>query len=1456
MTEEEYITIKRRTQPKAPEASTLEKLQYGFDTSSWMLGDIGRVAESYLTGQSIKELDDQRVAKLNKKYKNLSAKDKTSTAASVGETFGEIIDPVFWIPYLGQVGALRKGATLGQKALAKTKSGTALGSLVAADSAVDSIARGEEINAGGVGVAFATGFVPGAIFSPSAKVTNIRPSSINISEQQKPLTKWLNPTLSEADEKTVQTVLQQTEKENVKFVAALRDVPDIGRQAGEATKTIDALVKAKRKAKKIAKRKGEKLKINDPALLKYVPSELVEAEVKAQQFLKTLPSLYKKYSEDLADGSFNTLENLSKNNTFNSNVFARAITRPLMGGIAGYGLGVTNNFFSEEDHLSPWGWALAGLTMGQLSKKIIKSNLSLNVKEEGLKGVEDLARRSLWAQTNMFFAGSHAAKLNVYGDDVAAFGKNMFRQMGYGVEGATTQSLEETISRVTQQLNKQLNDASIQFNLSGVKNREAREAAFDLANGFTNEAKLASRFSAEEITNIKGYSDFSRTFTDAFATEVKNVGIDFKELKDYGLPQLHNVEKIISNKNEALIAYTKAFEAQSPESVDHAKMAEKFINNLITMGGSRKIIRSAFKKQGDYDDPNKVLRPMTDHFEKKRKIVSFEARNEIKDFLIRDTDQVLKTFLDKSVDKVEFARRYGPNGEGIQQLRNKIVDDTSQAKQIAATEKQRTILNNRQNAQIKAINESVDLLFGLHNADTALAKSTVANNTFSVLTTMANLTYLPKATVAAIGDVIQPFQNSGVYNTMKGYGKAMDSERDFSKLSGFAAKDVLGQELRQFYTGSTPSGVPGSLLQLTTRKVNEKFFRTIGLASLTQHAGRFAYNAGIEDGFKVAKQMAKGQQSTSLKAQARQLGITDEMADTLNKFKTVDEAFADDLGQEFLDRIGNKASSRDRIIPEIGNRRAFTQSKDPFIRSLGQFLSWAQAKTTQTNALVSRIEDGDVALATRMLGTLILYDGVLTFRDFLNDPLGERLEEQGYSDFADKITSFDQIIGRGSIFSGNFAPWQVDKVARVLSGARYGDSLESISPTAAWAASLVEGIPAVSKNIQARDYEGATYQAVRRLPLGREALAIQGITTNRPLKDQPNRKPMGAQTGSLFLNKGGRVNSVLTKKRIQKLEGGAVPLPIPNAPLNPSERLDKFTGLSYDEQAEGERHTFVAGGLSKLLKVLTKKVADVPEESVPIRPVPPKQLDVENTPKFDPNITARLEAQGVDIAKSLQEGGQYVDPRTAEVLTNRVITDSVIDGVTSNNNKPIMKGRLRSFSTDEKFTKQIEEAAQQKKNNKDITTLKTNLINPRNYTLINSKVEGLKNHLQGKRFIVTVEGKGGKQYKKDRGVETNHAYGLTVKAKGDGFLQRVLKPEPKNRYKTAEGEGYAQPSLRPHYIGDYKTGKRIGTIITSGKRKHPLYDTIYIDAEDLRDYVGKAEGGLTDAGQVVNIELS
>ena len=89
----------------------------------------------------------------------------------------------------------------------------------------------------------------------------------------------------------------------------------------------------------------------------------------------------------------------------------------------------------------------------------------------------------------------------------------------------------------------------------------------------------------------------------------------------------------------------------------------------------------------------------------------------------------------------------------------------------------------------------------------------------------------------------------------------------------------------------------------------------------------------------------------------------------------------------------------------VGNRRLFTQSKNPWIRSLGQFLSWAQAKTAQTNSLIERIEDGDVALALRGLSLTGIYAGVQYLREGFK-PTGEfRLpdDEKGQ-----KIASYDE----------------------------------------------------------------------------------------------------------------------------------------------------------------------------------------------------------------------------------------------------------------------------------------------------------------------------------------------------------------------------------------------------------------------------------------------------------------
>jgi hypothetical protein len=1189
LTDEDILAYRKQAGVIPEEgASTLRKVKYGWDQSSWILGDAARLAESYLTGVSSEELDKKRRQKLEREYRDLTPEDKNSFAAGTGEFLGEATDLFYTIPYFGQVGAVAKTARFADKALGSIKSGTAVGSLLAADSAIDSMARGKEISGTDIGVAAALGFTGGAIFRPTVKTS--RADTIDVLGQQKTLPKIIEDVVTAEDEAVIQQVLKSVDAEDSTLALALRDIPNVGKQISEANKSKKAYKKARKKLKKKYKYTDKK----DPALLAKIPKELVEGNEEANRFLKNLPSLYQKYSEDLATSTFGTIERLAKENTFNRNIFARAITRPLIGGVGGYGVGATMGMFTEDDTMSPWGWALIGMTGGLLSKKIIKSDLSLNVKEEGLKGIEDLARRSIWAQANMIFAGGSAGKLNAYGGGVAMLNKRMFKQ----IQGGSGSSLEETVSRVTQQLVKTVDDKTIELGIEGAQGTQLREAGWKYANNFIDETELAKTFSPKQISQIQEYATFTRQFVDNYAdNHVLAVGIDFRKMKEYGLPQMHNAEKILSNKDAAIRAYTQAYMKQKPSySEGKAKAeAEDFIENVLTTGNlslrEKKDfnITSSFDPRGDYVDHKLQFRPLTDHFERSREFVSLDARKEIQDFLIQDPDQILKLYLDKTVDKVEFARLFGAKGEGITNLKNQIHRETKEALKLATTEKQKTMLRSRHKNQIKAIHDTVDAFFGIYEASRTNAQNPMLNNMFGIMTTMANITYLPKAVVAATGDLIQPFQNSGVFNSIKGFSKALSKEQDYSTTTGFASKDILGQELRQFIQTGNTVGASGGLTQTAIRKINERFFRMIGLASVTKHAGRFAYNAGIEDGFTIAQKLAKGKRSSGLLTQAKAYDLTDEAVNTLKNFKSVDEAMADPLGREFLDRIGNKAASRDRIIPEIGNRRFFTQSKDPIIRSLGQFLSWAQAKTTQLNALVTRIEDGDAALAVRMMGTLVLYDGVLTFRDFLNDPTGEKLADKDwhYESFGDKAKSFEQLVGRSAVFSGNFVPWQVDKVARIFSSGAYGDPLESISPTFSWIASMIEGAVNVSGQLAYGDTEGAALQTIERLPLGKEALDLSaGIAGERVLYDAPNReiKNKNLGVGLSPFAKGGRVSGVIRKKK----DKGGIAL-VPNAPAEPDQRIDKMTGVPYDEQA-GEAYTDVEDRQGLIVAVLGKKL--------------------------------------------------------------------------------------------------------------------------------------------------------------------------------------------------------------------------------------------------------------------------
>ena len=99
--------------------------------------------------------------------------------------------------------------------------------------------------------------------------------------------------------------------------------------------------------------------------------------------------------------------------------------------------------------------------------------------------------------------------------------------------------------------------------------------------------------------------------------------------------------------------------------------------------------------------------------------------------------------------------------------------------------------------------------------------------------------------------------------------------------------------------------------------------------------------------------------------------------------KNLNQAMKDKSSANIIDRAGTRTADRDAIIPQVGNRLLFTQDKQPLIRLIGQFSSWAMAKSAQTNAMLTRIEDGNLRTAIGMAGALTMFGAVKDLRDYV-----------------------------------------------------------------------------------------------------------------------------------------------------------------------------------------------------------------------------------------------------------------------------------------------------------------------------------------------------------------------------------------------------------------------------------------------------------------------------------------
>ena len=816
------------------------------------------------------------------------------------------------------------------------------------------------------------------------------------------------------------------------------------------------------------------------------------------------------------DSSGAILEELNSSGELTNSLMSKILyegTRPIVGALGGFA--ASGIIGDEDDDGLTIGLMIAGAITGRYHSNLRKSNLTAVQKADGAMMIDEGAGRNIRTLVKMHSAGTIATKLDAMGGYAKIMGNMLLQRPGSG-----TDSVEARVSRETRKFIGQvvdtLGEASEDLNI--------RKLTGQIINGFDlNKIKVGYRgidgsldpLTESQIVEARRLAPLLAKQRDELADSVKAVGIKFSDLGDnYGMAQLYNMDAIRGNEEAFRQALIKAIRIQDPKIKEEQlyKDVDKIFEAMTGVKkyeGKVQITRDNLFSEGKF-------RPLEDHFEKHRRIKDPAARKFLAEqgYINLDAQEVFATYADRTIKGREFARTFGAQGELIDFMLGKV----DEAFTAAGTDKKGFGEDYK-----KYLYDTIDTFWGSYGADKA---GIVGQTVLPLLTTLANSTYLTRVTISSLGDLIQPFQNSGFGAASKALLQKAGKTPSFSKQANF--KYDLGWE-REYTALMTQGGDPLNNFHHNLGQFNKGFFNLVGLAPLTRAARGFAYDTGVNRAYAISK---KSKLSSGVKKEMETLGLSTSDLKTLKKYKTVQAAFNSDDGKVILDRVGQKQTDRDAIVPMVGNRLLFTQNNNPYIRSLGQFLSWAQAKTSQTNSLIERVENGDAALALRALLLTGVYGGVQGLREFTSPSYNP--DEPKYSDTYEGYTQFAK---RSMELSGNYLPWQIDKLFRTIESGKRGQFVSGLTPSASYAESFVNTLFQVQRNVEAEDYEGAVSDVARVVPFGREIIGYgERLGFDMP-EDRPNRA------------KGGIIENV------------------PNAPEEPDQRIDKMTGLPYDQQA-------------------------------------------------------------------------------------------------------------------------------------------------------------------------------------------------------------------------------------------------------------------------------------------------
>ena len=1028
------------------EPSDIKKAQYGAAQETYLLGDIYRLTKAAVTTKTSKELEQERQREIFEQFPEFKdGKYDNDAAVWGGRGLVMVSDPVYLLmPWAraAQAGRAYKGI---KKYTAATAATAALGAGVGAGTtAIKKGASGEKVTSTDIAI----GAAAGAVLSPIA---------LGVTAGVSKVAGKVAPNLFNKDKVTQEAVKKLLQRNQIKSlnlsakqladIQKISKLPEVQKLFKELAvqdnnyvnyilprenvlKVIQKLKEVQGDTKGLKKiyagLKPKERKLLNLSNIKDLSKLSVQLRNEARKALETQATAESKYNLELVK-QVHAIGGLKSQI---GRALAINFTRPLVGAAMGASAGT---LFAETDE-GFYGFVASGLVLGSMSRALRSGQITgipLLQQKGFAKLLDSNFIKNLGRDINIRLSTTQSSKLSQRGPVMDEFSNMMFPKFDTSVKldwtGRIIKGYDNQGAKLTGYSNNIESSAVTSFQKftgaiygeGGVLGNSSIEAQADALKIVRGAKGKFSQESQDLAIRIKD-------FLNSFKTYYNQVGIKEAEVIANYFPRKINFNAV-NNSPESKKAFMLDMAKVFQNLTKNASEANPIKVGLKTDGTSVVVTSKLSKAQalqraekyfqaqvGTLEKSiinsekefvsKKLVLPLSEHINKERVLQGSydDVEKVIEKWLVNDIGAVLNDLTKKSVQSVEFARKFGPEGQLLRTYFQRLNEQYLKQGGVKKLSDLDESLKVKLQSDKEAIINSTNSLFGRFGEN----RSPISKNIVATLSTLANLTMMDKVTIANLGDLVQPFQNSRHFGSWI-QGIARTSGRTSKEKGGAEALElyhgqVARQLLKDVYIGGEGAELGG---QASARyidligKSNEKFFKLIGLEGITNLSRRYAFNVGIVDGHKTARAIALKVEASGGKSIKDLKNIDKITVEDLNhlstlginnfddilllgSIKNLDDALANSTTKSILNKIGLKSADRDAIIPTVGNRLLFTQSRDPWVRIIGQFSSWAMAKSAQTNALIAKAESGEQAQLFRMTGALAVYGAIYNLREF------------------------------------------------------------------------------------------------------------------------------------------------------------------------------------------------------------------------------------------------------------------------------------------------------------------------------------------------------------------------------------------------------------------------------------------------------------------------------------------